>query len=111
VTRRGFVGSKLRAPCRVRWQLRNVARYASSFIKSQCVGDSSIAWIGIAVDISQALSVCVGCIEYNRWSWRGSNRLFMELPEEDPEEANSMMMLRSNVGPAWLQGLRYECKD
>ena len=25
----------------------------------------------------------VGCIECNRWSWRGSNRLFMELPEED----------------------------
>jgi hypothetical protein len=23
------------------------------------------------------------CIECNRWSWRGSNRLFMELPEED----------------------------
>ena len=38
-------------------------------------------------------------------------RLLMELPEEDLEEANSMMMLRSNVGPAWLQWLRYECKD
>jgi hypothetical protein len=25
----------------------------------------------------------VGCIECNRWSCRGSNRLFMELPEED----------------------------
>jgi hypothetical protein len=24
----------------------------------------------------------VGCIECNRWSWRGSDRLFMELPEE-----------------------------
>ena len=47
----------------------------------------------------------------------------MELPEEDIEAlrelvtkwsastSNSMMMLRSNVGPAWLQGLRYECKD
>jgi hypothetical protein len=23
------------------------------------------------------------CIECNRWSWRRSNRLFMELPEED----------------------------
>ena len=27
----------------------------------------------------------VGCIECNRWSWRGSDRLFMELPEEDLE--------------------------
>ena len=25
----------------------------------------------------------VGCIERHRGSWRGSNRLFMELPEED----------------------------
>jgi len=33
------------------------------------------------------------------------------VPPNEPEEANSMMMLRSNVGPAWLQGLRYECKD
>ena len=41
----------------------------------------------------------VGCIECNRWSWPGSNRLIMELPEEDLE-ANSM--LRSNAGPAWL---------
>jgi hypothetical protein len=27
----------------------------------------------------------VGGIECNRWSWRGSDRLFMELPEEDIE--------------------------
>ena len=46
-----------------------------------------------------------------REDWRGSNRLLMELPEEDLEEANSMMMLRSNVGPACLQWLRHECKD
>jgi hypothetical protein len=25
----------------------------------------------------------VGCVECNRWSWRGSHRLFMELPEQD----------------------------
>jgi len=24
----------------------------------------------------------IGCIECNRWSWRGSRRLFMELPED-----------------------------
>jgi hypothetical protein len=27
----------------------------------------------------------VGCVECNRWSWRGSDRLFMALPEEDIE--------------------------
>ena len=27
----------------------------------------------------------IGCLECNRWSWRGSNRLLMELPEEDLE--------------------------
>jgi hypothetical protein len=25
----------------------------------------------------------IGCIECNCWSWRGSDRLIMELPEED----------------------------
>ena len=25
----------------------------------------------------------IGCIDCNRWSWEGSKRLFMELPEED----------------------------
>jgi hypothetical protein len=34
----------------------------------------------------------IGCIECNRWSWRGSNRLFMELPEED------LTALRGRVG-------------
>jgi hypothetical protein len=27
----------------------------------------------------------IGCIECNRWGWRGSKRLFMELPEEELE--------------------------
>jgi hypothetical protein len=27
----------------------------------------------------------VGCIECNRWGFRGSKRLFMELPEEERE--------------------------
>lgn len=27
----------------------------------------------------------VGCIDCNRWSWPGSDQLFMELPEEDIE--------------------------
>jgi hypothetical protein len=27
----------------------------------------------------------IGCIECNRWSWRGGDRLFMELSEEDLE--------------------------
>jgi hypothetical protein len=38
-------------------QLGDIARYASSLIKSQRVGDSSIARIGMTVHISQALSV------------------------------------------------------
>jgi hypothetical protein len=25
----------------------------------------------------------IGCIDCNRWSWQGSKRLLMELPEED----------------------------
>ena len=25
----------------------------------------------------------VGCIECNRWSWRGSQRLLLELPDDD----------------------------
>ena len=25
----------------------------------------------------------IGCIDCNRWSWEGSKRLFMELPEDD----------------------------
>ena len=33
----------------------------------------------------------VGCIECNRWSWRGSDRLFMELPEEDIEALRELV--------------------
>ena len=40
----------------------------------------------------------VGCIECNRWSWRGSNRLFMELPEEDLEALKAM---KKETAPAW----------
>jgi hypothetical protein len=25
----------------------------------------------------------VGCIECNRWSWRGSQKLLLELPDDD----------------------------
>ena len=34
------------------WQLGDVARYASRFIKSQRLGDCSIALVGMAVDIA-----------------------------------------------------------
>jgi hypothetical protein len=27
----------------------------------------------------------IGCIECNRWGWRGSKRLYMELPEQELE--------------------------
>ena len=36
----------------------------------------------------------VGCIECNRWSWRGSNRLFMELLEEDLEALKAIKKKR-----------------
>ena len=45
------------APFGQAWQLGNVARYASSFIESQRLGDLCIVRIGMAVDISD-LSVC-----------------------------------------------------
>jgi hypothetical protein len=32
----------------------------------------------------------IGCIDCNRWSWEGSNRLFMELPEEDRRALQNM---------------------
>jgi hypothetical protein len=44
-------------PTRQRWQLGDVARYASSFIKRQPLSGFSIALIGVTVHISQALSV------------------------------------------------------
>jgi hypothetical protein len=40
----------------------------------------------------------VGCIECNRWNWRGSNRLFMELPEEDLE---ALKAIQNETAPAW----------
>jgi hypothetical protein len=35
----------------------------------------------------------IGCIDCNRWSWEGSKRLFMELPDED------LQALRERVTP------------
>jgi hypothetical protein len=37
----------------------------------------------------------IGCVECNRWSWRGSNRLFMELPEED---LSALQKIRDSEG-------------
>ena len=45
------------------WQLGDVARYASSLIKGQRLGDLSIALIGGAVDIGEALTVRVNNLE------------------------------------------------
>ena len=36
------------------WQLRNVARYASSFIKRQSISDVSIALVGMVVHVGLA---------------------------------------------------------
>ena len=58
------------------WHLRNVTRYASSLIKSQRVGDSSIARIGITVHISEILPVGAYDLEARSGalfsSWPGS---------------------------------------
>ena len=36
----------------------------------------------------------IGCIECNRWSWQGSKRLFMELPDEDLHALRDRVMGR-----------------
>jgi len=38
---------------------------------------------GPLIEIDHYGERLVGCIECNRWSWQGSKRLFMELPDED----------------------------
>ena len=43
------------APFEHAWQLGNVARYASSFIKSEALGYFSIALVGVAIHISESL--------------------------------------------------------
>ena len=64
---------QLAALAKQRWQLRNVARYASRFIKTQRVSDSSIARIGVAIDISEGLSVGINDLEARIYSGsRGS---------------------------------------
>jgi hypothetical protein len=40
---------------------------------------------GPLVEIDYYRERLIGCIECNRWSWPGSERLFMKLPEEDLE--------------------------
>ena len=40
---------------------------------------------GPLIEIDHYGERLVGCIECNRWSWRGSERIFMELPEQDLE--------------------------
>jgi hypothetical protein len=53
----------------------------------------------------------VGCIECNRWSWRGSKRLFMELPEEDLEALKNVLWKRTASGsaPQLLTGVSGGC--
>jgi hypothetical protein len=38
---------------------------------------------GPQIEIDRYGERLVSCIECNRWSWRESDRLFMELPDED----------------------------
>src|SRR6516165_1675016 len=44
-------------------QLSDIARYASSFIKSQPIGNLSIALVGVTVDISEGLPVGIDHLE------------------------------------------------
>jgi hypothetical protein len=36
----------------------------------------------------------IGCLDCNRWSWEGSKRLFMELPEQDLQALRERMIAR-----------------
>jgi hypothetical protein len=36
----------------------------------------------------------IGCVECNRWTWRGSKRLFMELPDEDIQALRNLSNAR-----------------
>jgi len=36
----------------------------------------------------------IGCVECNRWTWRGSKHLIMELPEEDLEALGNLSNAR-----------------
>jgi hypothetical protein len=43
------------------------------------------------IEIDHYRERLVGCIECNRWSWRGSDRVSMELPEEDLEALQGLV--------------------
>jgi hypothetical protein len=47
---------------------------------------------GPLIEIDHYGERLVGCIECNRWSWQGSKRLFMELPDEDLEALRTMVL-------------------
>jgi hypothetical protein len=36
----------------------------------------------------------IGCLDCNRWSWEGSKRLFMELPEQDLQDLRERVTAR-----------------
>jgi hypothetical protein len=40
---------------------------------------------GPLIEIDHYGERLIGCVECNRWRWRGSERIFMALPEEDLE--------------------------
>jgi len=53
------------------WQLGDVVRYASSFVKTRRVGDSSTARIGITVHIRDALPVGINDLEARAYGLNG----------------------------------------
>lgn len=46
------------------------------------------------IEIDHYGECLIGCIDCNRWSWQGSKRLFMELPEEDLQALRHRIMHR-----------------
>ena len=50
---------------------------------------------GELIEIDHYGERLIGCVECNRWNWRGSKRLFMELPEEDIEALKNVLWKRT----------------
>jgi hypothetical protein len=53
---------------------------------------------GPLIEIDHYGERLVGCIECNRWNRRGSERMFVELPEEDLEALRALRWKRAGSG-------------
>jgi uncharacterized protein with PIN domain len=45
---------------------------------------------GPLIEIDRDGERLIGCVACNRWTWPGSNHLFMQLPEEDLEALSNL---------------------